>query len=815
MTGLIQELMLALRSARKAPGFALAAIVVLALGIGANTAIFSIVNGVLLRPLPFDQPDRLVHLWHTPPPKQFPGVTQFPLSAANYLDWEQRNDVFERSAVYTFAGGFRLTGSGEPENLQAARVETTFFDVLRGQLLLGRTINESDGRPGNEHVVVLSHRLWQSRFSGDAQIVGKTIVLNDETWTVIGVMAPDFQKPGYAQLWTPLVWDPAEKAVRGEHHWTAVARLKPGVSVEQAQARLDAIAANLAEQYPADDAGWGAQVERLSDTTVGEFRKPLLILLGAVAFVLLIACANVANLILARTLDRRKEIAIRTALGAKRGRIVRQLLAETVALSIIGGILGLVIAHFGTRLVVNFLGAGLPRASEIGLDLPVLAFTFAIAVLTGVVSGLVPAWRMSVADPQDALKQGGRSGSGGTSRNTRGVLVVAEVALSLVLLVGAGLMIRTLWNLSRIDPGFDPQRVLTATLGIAPTDYADPQVEVTFVDEVLRRVRAIPGVQTAGATDTLPMQGGSIQPVAVEGQAEIDMSHQPEVAVRMLTPGFVGAMRLPLLRGRDFTDADTAKSLPVVVISEAMAKQFWPNDDAIGKRLTLTFFPGVVREVVGVVGNVKDRGLDKSDPVSTLYWPLSQLFMPERFGKFKSYPMQIAVRTVSDPVSAGASLRNVLREVSPNTPLLDVRTMQDVVADTLSPQRFNMFLLAAFAGLALLLAGVGIYSVLAYSVRQRVREIGVRMALGARMADVLRRVVIDGLKPTLLGVVIGVAAALALTRVLGTLVFGVEANDVATFAAVSALLTAVGVLASAMPAYSATQVNPLKVLRDD
>jgi predicted permease len=814
MAGLVSELLLALRNARKNPGFSLGAIVVLALGIGANTAIFSIVNGVLLRPLPFDQPDRLVHLWHTPPPKQFPGVKQFPLSAANYLDWEQRNDVFEKSAIYTGAD-FRLTGSGEPENLQAVRVETTFFDVLRGRILLGRVINENDGRPGNEHVVVLSHRLWQSRFSGDPQIVGKSVVLNNESWAVIGVMAADFQKPDYAQMWTPLVWDPAEKTIRGEHHWTAVARLKAGVSIEQAQARLDAIAANLAGQYPADDAGWGAQVERLSDTTIGQFRKPLLILLGAVAFVLLIACANVANLILARTLDRRKEIAIRTALGAKRGRIVRQILAETVALSVIGGLLGLVIAHFGTQLVVNFLGAGLPRASEIGLDLPVLAFTFAIAVLTGIVSGLVPAWRMSIADPQDALKQGGRSGSAGTSRGARGVLVVAEVALSLVLLVGAGLMIRTLWNLSRVNPGFDPQRVLTATLGVAPTDYATVPLEIGFVDEVLRRVRAIPGVQTAGATDSLPMQGGSMQPVAVEGRPEVDMSHQPEVSVRMLTPGFVGSVGVPLLRGRDFTDGDTATSLPVVLVSEAMAKQFWANDDPIGKRLTLTFFPGVVREVVGVVGDVKDRGLDKSDPVSTLYWPVAQFFMPERAGKFKSFPMQIAVRTLSDSASASASLRSVLREVSPNTPLLDVRMLQEVVAETLSPQRFNMFLLAAFAGLALLLAGVGIYSVLAYSVRQRTREIGVRMALGAKMADVLRRVVIDGLKPTLLGVAIGIGVALALTRVLGTLVFGVEATDAATFAAVSLLLTAVGVLASVMPAYRATQVNPLKVLRDE
>ena len=814
MTGLFNDFRLALRSVRKSPAFAAAAIIVLALGIGANTAIFSIVNGVLLRPLPYADPERLVQLWHTPPPKQFPGMDRFSLSAANYLDWQQRNDVFEKSAIYS-AANFRLTGSGDPQELQAGRVEPTYFDVIRGHVQLGRAISESDGTSRNSHVVVLSDKLWQSRFAGDPQIVGKTVSLDNETYTVVGVMAADFEKPTYAQLWTPLTWDPAEKAVRGEHHFSAVARLKDGVSVAQAQAQLDSIAANLAQQYPADDAGWGALVVPLKEAHVGPVRQSLLVLLGAVAFVLLIACANVANLILAKTLDRRKEIAIRTALGADRLRIMRQVLSEAVLLSVAGGLAGLAVAHFATKLVIAVLGASLPRVNEIQLDPAVLGFTFAVAVLTGIVAGIVPAWRLSKADPQDALKQGGRSGSAGASGKTRNILVVAEVALSLVLLVAAGLMIRTLWNLRDVNPGFDASNLLTARLAVGAKDFATPQLEVAFVDHLLQSIRALPGVQSAGATDSLPLQDGSTQPVAVIGLAEQDMSHQPEVSVRMLTSGVMESLRISLLRGRTIADSDTATSQPVVLVSESMAKQFWPNEDPIGKRLKLTFFPDVVREVVGVVGDVKDRGLDQNDPVSTLYWPVSQLVYPESMGPFHGLSLNLALRTATDPTSATSALRATLRELAPEIPLLEIRPMQDILADSMSPQRFNMFLLAAFAALALLLAAVGIYSVLAYSVRQRSREIGLRVALGARMADVLRRVVVDGMKPTLLGIAIGIGASLMLGRLLSTLVYGVHAADAATFAAVSTLLVAVGLLASVLPAWRATRVDPLTVLRDE
>ncbi|MFL6281060.1 MAG: ABC transporter permease [Vicinamibacterales bacterium] len=815
MSGFWNDLKHGCRVLLKTPAFTLSAVIVLALGIGANTAIFSIVNGVLLRPLPYTDPDRLVQLWHTPPQTQFPGMTRFALSAANYLDWQAQNTVFSSSAVYRF-WQFRLTGSGEPQMLRAARVEPTFFTVLGTRPLLGHAIDPSDDTPERQHVVVLSHRLWNAQFGGDAQIVGKTIHLDGDAYTVIGVMPASFAKPESATLWVPLVWTAQEKAVRGEHSMAAVARLKPGVTVQQAQAQLDTIAARIAQQYPADSAGWGAAVVPLREETVGDVRKPLLMLLGAVVFVLLIACANVANLMLARTVDRRKEIAIRTAFGARRARIIRQVLSESLLIAVTGGALGLVVASFGTELVVNYFGASLPRLADIRMDGGVLAFAFATALVSGTVAGVAPAWRMSKSDPNDALKQGlGRLDSGSTGKRTRAVLVVTEVALSLVLLVGAALMIRTLWNLRSVHPGFVSDHVLTMRIGVAANEFAGEDQQVQFYDAVLRRVRALPGVQYAGVTDDLPLEGGSMQPVAVEGQPVVEMAHQPEVSVRLLSPQFMKAMGIPILRGREFTDADTAASAPVVLVSESMARQFWPNQDPIGKRLTLTFFPKVVRQVVGVVGDVKDRGLDNQDPVATLYWPLTQFYAPPAWGRFRAMGLALAVRTGTDPASVVAAVRNGIHEISPSTPLIEVRSMDEIVAESLSPQRFNMLLFAAFAGLALVLAAVGLYSVVAYATRQRVKEIGIRMALGADRSDVLRGVVLDGLRPTLIGIGIGTAAAMSLSHVLATLIYGVKATDASTYGAVAALLGGVGVFASIIPAYRATLIDPVRTLRDE
>jgi putative ABC transport system permease protein len=798
----------------KAPAFALAAIVVLALGIGVNTAIFSIVHAVLLRPLPYAKSEQLVQLWHTPPQKQFPGVKTFSLSAANYLDWEQQNTVFEQSAVYGYAE-FRLTAGAEARQVAAARVEPTFFSVLQVKPLLGRAIVPGDDEGDRANGVVLSHKLWQTDFGGDPAVVGKQIRLDGRPRTVIGVMPADFEKPEWALLWTPLVWEPVAKAVRGEHSLSAVARLKPAVSVAEAQSQLNTIAARLALQYPADNAGWGAKVVPLREETVGDVRRPLLILLGAVLFVLLIACANVANLTLARALDRGKEIAIRTAIGARRFQILRQLLTESVLLSLIGAALGLVVAHFGMQLVVAYFGSSLPRVGEIKLDAPVLAFTFVVALFTGAAAGVAPAWRMSRSQPNDALKQGlGRTDVTAVGHRTRRALVVVEVALSLVLLVGAGLLIRTLWNLRNVYPGFQPQHVLTMTVGVAANDFTNEEQQATFYMNVLRRVRALPAVEAAGLVDSVPLEGGSMQPIAVEGNTA-PMAHQPEVAVRLISTGYLSAMRIPVLRGRDFADTDRGAAPGVVIVSEAMAKQFWPNQDPIGKRLTMTFFPEHVREVIGVVGNIKDTGLDNKDPVSTLYWPITQFYWPKQFGSFRSLSLQLAVRTATDPASAGSTIRAGITAVSPSTPVYDVRTMEDRVSESISPQRFNMFLLGAFAGLALLLATVGIYSVLAYTVRQRVHEIGIRVAMGAQSGDVLRLLVFEGIRPTLLGVGIGLAVAVALSRVLATLVFGVRAIDVPTFLTGSIILVGLGFVASLIPAYRATRVDALQTLRSE
>jgi putative ABC transport system permease protein len=810
----MQTLKHASRVLAKSPAYALAAIVVLALGIGANTAIYSIVHGVLLRPLPYGEPEQLVQLWHTPPQQQFPGVEIFALSAANYLDWQRQNTVFEQSGVYGYAQ-FRLTTGSDARQIAAARVEPTFFNVLRVQPLLGRAIMPGDDEGDRANGVVLSYKLWESDFGADPNVVGKELRLDGQPRTVIGVMPQGFEKPEEALLWTPLVWDPVAKVVRGEHSLLAVARLKSGVSVAAAQAQLDTIAGRLAREYPADNAGWGARVVPLREQTVGEVRKPLLIMLGAVGFVLLIACANVANLTLARALGRRKEIAIRTALGASRWQVVRQLLTESVLLSIVGAALGLVIAHWGMQLVIAFFGASLPRVGEIALDAPVLAFTAVVAVLSAIVAGLGPAWRMSREQPNEVLKQGlGRTDAASASHRTRRALVVVEVALSLVLLVGAGLLIRTLWNLRNVYPGFQPQHVLTMTVGVASTDFSNEEQQASFYTEVLRRVRALPAVEAVGLVDSVPLEGGSMQPIAVEGNTA-PMAHQPEVGVRLVSAGYFSAIRVPLVRGRDFTPADGPTARGVVVVSEAMAKQFWPNQDPIGKRLTLTFFPERVREVIGVVGDVKDRGLDYRQPVSTLYWPVTQFYWPEQFGRFRSLSFQLVVRTAIDPASASSTIRTGIHAVSATTPVYDVRTMEDRVAESISPQRFSMILLAAFAGLALLLAAVGIYSVLAYTVRQRVREIGIRMAMGAQSSDVLRLLLLEGIRPTLLGIGIGLAVAVAVSRVLATLVFGIGALDVPTFLAGSIILVGVGLIASLMPAYRATRVDPLRTLRDE
>jgi putative ABC transport system permease protein len=814
MTILMQNVKFALRLLRKSSGFAFVAVVIMALGIGANTAIFSVVHAVLLEPLPFRDADRLVQVWHVPPQTSFPGVTRFAVSPANFLDWQKQNNVFEGMALYG-GGGYDITGAGKPESIHAGRVSADFFSVLGVQPLHGRVFLPEEDRPGSNHEVILSYKLWQSRYGSDPNVIGKSINLDGDPYVIVGVMGPKMTKPGFAKVWTPLGFTGKEAAVRGNHNFLSIARLKPGVTLSEAQSEMNTISQRLEQTYPEDDKGWGAIVNSMREETVGNVRPALLMMLGAVAFVLLIACANVANLILARTFARRKEIAIRSALGANRSRIIQQLLSESLIISLCGGALGLVAAHFGIELLLKFFADKLPRMGEIGLSGPVLAFTFGLSIATGILSGLLPAWSMTKGDVNDALKQGlGRTDADSGSSKTRSALVVIEVALSLVLLIGAGLMVRSLWKLQTIDPGFDEHNVLTLAVMVPKRQFTDPTQESQFFDEVLRRVRLLPSVVSAGAVDALPLVGGPNEPVAVEGQPVVAISEQPEVSVRVATPGYIQAMHIPLLQGRNISADDTADSASVVVISQSMAKQLWPNESPMGRHLKLSFFPDKDREVVGVVGDVKQNGLDSTAGIATLYWPLAQV-AGSPMSPWRAFPLSLAVRTTTPPQTLATAVTGVINQVNKDIPVDNVMTLEDFVGETLTQHSFNMQLLTIFGLLALVLCAIGIYSVLAYSVKRRMREIGLRIAFGATFGDVARLVIVQGMKPTLAGIGIGLIAAFALGRVATSLIYGVSSRDLVTFLAVTMLLIVVSFGASLIPALRATRVDPLAVLRDE
>jgi predicted permease len=813
MNWLFHDVRYGVRQLLKSPGFTAVAVITLALGIGANTAIFSVVNGVLLRPLAFKDPGRLVRIWHVPPPKSFPGMTVFAVSAANYRDWESQNHVFDSMAIMAYHG-FTMTGGDKPEQVAAGAVSSGFFSTLGVPPMLGRVFSPNEDQVGHSHVVVLSHRMWREHFGSNPEIVGHNINLDGEAYLVAGIMPASFRFPDFAQMWTPMAWTDKERAVRGEHHYMVIARLKDGVELQQAKAEMNTISDRLQQLYPDDDKGWGATVLPLHDDMVSDVRTPLLVLLGAVAFVLLIACVNVANLALAKTFSRQKEIAIRTALGATWPRVLRQLLTETVLLALAGGALGLSCAHFGIRLIVAFLGDKLPGFTEITLDSQVLVFTAVISVGSGIIAGVLPAVRLARGNVSQVLKQGlGRTDADSGGHRTRSILVVSEVALSLMLLVGAGLMIRSFQKLQSVNPGFDARHVLTMNAMVSRAKFSSAQQQINFFERVLQKIRTLPGVESTGVIDDLPLDNaGSHQPIAIEGRPVVPMSEQPEVDVRLISPGYMSALHVPILRGRDITDADIAGRPDVILISESMARQFWPGEDPLGKRLTLTFYPDSVREVVGVVGDVKLDSLDQTRPNAALYFPLDQISAPSN-GGWNSFPMTLVVRSASGSAGMVSPVVNAVHEVDPAIPLRDILTMDDLVANSVSQQRFNMLLLGAFAGLALLLAAVGIYSVLSYSVRRSVREIGIRLALGARVGDVLRGVVFEGMKPTLLGVAIGAAGALLLGRVLSSLIFEVRPSDPVAFLAVAALLTVIALLASIIPAYRATKVDPMTALR--
>ena len=799
----VRDMRHGMRSLIKSPGFAIAGIVILGLGIGVNSAIFTVVNAVVLRPLPFPDPDRVMRLWQTPPQSLFTDPV-FAISPANFIDWEEQNQSFERIAIYR-GGRMTLTGNGEPEAVFVLRASADFLPILGMQPTLGRGFTKEDDRDGGPRIAILSETFFRTRFGGNPSVIGSTITLNRNPYTVIGVAPDGTAFVQQAQVWLPLAWTGEERAVRSNHNYRAIAKLKPGVSVTQAQADMDAISKRLELAYPDENKDWGALVLPLQEDLVGNARASLLVLLGAVAFVLLIACANLANLMLVRTHSRAKEIAVRGALGASRLRVIQQLLAEGLVLGIGGGVAGFLAAYYGVDLLKT---AAIPRANEITVDMRVLLFTAAIAVATGLVAAFVPAWKLTGRDANDALKMGpGRGNSSAGDGRIRDLLVVSEVALALMLLIGAGLLTRSLSSLRSVDPGFDPRNTLTATIDIPDAKYPSEDQRNQFYDRVLQNVKALPGVESAAWIDSLPFQGGSTQYVAVEGAPPMKESEMPVVAVRLASPGYFDTARISLLSGRDFTDADNQFGRPpVVVISEGTAKRFWPKEDAIGKRLTLVMMSKQPAEVVGVVREVKTGSLDASEADSE-----TAIYAPR--GQFAYGGSAIAVRTAQDPALMTRSLLAAVRAIDPEQPVLDIATMEEIVEDSLGQRPFAMMLLASFAMLALLLATVGIYSVLAYTVRQRVREIGIRMALGAPTGGVLRLIVIEGLKPTLIGVLLGLVLAAGLVQVMATMLYGVDRHDPGTFTIVAGIMLLVGIAATLVPAFRATRVDPIVTLR--
>jgi len=802
---MIEDVRYGLRVLRKSPAFTAVAVLTLALGIGANTAIFSVVNAVLFQPLPFRDPGRLMVVWHTPPQKSFPGVTKFVVSPANYLDWRDQNHVFEQMSAVGF-GKFNLTGMGQPESVEGRAVSADFFSLLGVQPVLGRGFLEEEDQPGHGNVAVISHEFWQTHFAGSRDVLGKQIKLDDKSYEVVGVAPAKFDFPYQAKLWVPLAWTEKKKAVRGNHGYIVIARLKPEIDMRKAQSEMDTISARLAQQYSADDAGWGAVVLRLNQQMFQQVGPALLVLFGAVGFVLLIACTNVANLTLAKALGRRKEIAVRTALGASRGRIVGLVLTETVLISVVGGALALLLAHFVIEAIAEFIGPQLPIAVQIGLDGWVLGFTLAISILTGFIAGLGPSWHLTKANLNESLKQGlGKTDADSSGGRARSVFVAAEVAVSLVLLIGAGLMIRTLYLLRNANSGMDARNVLTVTLGISSEKYATVTQQNGFFNHVLEQVRALPGVEVASAVDSLPLQGGSTQPVAVEGQPVVPMADQPEVAVRLIAPGYLRVMRIPLKQGRDITEADNANARPVILVSESFARRFWPNENPIGKHVKLTFLPGEASEVVGVVGDVRLNGLSVTEPVQSVYHVMAQ--NPE------TTFMRLAVRTGLPPANLISAVTEAIHRVDADEPVVDVQTMEAVVDDSIAQNRLNMILLSAFAGLALLLASIGIYGVQAYAVRQRTREVGIRVAMGAQPADVFRLIIAQGLRLATTGIVIGLAASFGLTRLMASQLYGLSATDPWTFIGVSIVLLTVALAACFIPARRATRIDPLVALR--
>ncbi|MBO0723981.1 MAG: ABC transporter permease [Blastocatellia bacterium] len=801
MQKLLQDLRYGARMLLKSPGFTLVAVLTLSLGIGANVAIFSVVNAVLIKPLPFAEPDRLVWAWGN----NRNGGNSASVSPLDYLDYRAQNTAFGQfAATISIPVFLNLTGSGEPERLEVGVVTGNFFQALGVNAALGRAFLLENEKPGSDQVAVLSHELWLRRFGGETSIVGKTLTLNGKNYEVIGVAPPSFKFPQNAELWTPMNFEMyPEMRQRKAHFLRPIGRLKPGVSLRQAQADMDAVARSLEAQYPESNTGWNLRIVPLRDQLVGDIKPTLQMLFGAVGLVLLIACVNVANLSLARAATRQKEIAVRMALGAGRLRIARQMLTESLLLALAGGALGVIIAAWGVDLIVAFSGDNIPATAQVGVDRVALGFTLGVSLLTGLLFGLAPALMATRPRFSETLKDAGKGAGQSAMRNrTRSLLVVFETAIAMILLIGAGLLVRSYIRLQQVNPGFDAANVLTTRMNLAYAKYDTQEKATAFWGQLQERLAALPGVEAVGMVTELPLSGQPNDTLfTVEGRPPVQPGQEFDADFRRVNHDYLRSMRIPLLRGRGFTEQEVRRNAKVVLISEALASAVFPNEEPLGKQLRILLDEKTSFEIVGVVGDIRHRGLDGA--------PFAAMYLPSLGTGWTN----LTIRAAVDPMSLAAAVRRETRAVDPDQPVSAIRAMEQVLSESISEPRYRTWLLGLFAVVALILAGVGIYGVVAYTTAQRTRELGVRIALGAQSKDVLNLVIGQGIKLALAGALLGLGGAVALTRLVSDLLFGVSATDPLTFALVAILLALVALAACWIPARRATKVDPMIALR--